>query len=125
MTKPVYTIELTRNDHLFTEIAVHKSGHGRMVFGGDGMWQWGFGTGSSDGSLDHLRSHRKKICWAEWLHNGLLGMHTCILYAEGGPFVVHDRHADYDFMNKLWDFANMLESDVLKLSDEELKVENL
>jgi len=124
MKNSVYTIELTQNDHLFTEITVHKSGHGRKVFRGDGMWQWGFGQPEgSEGSLDHLRSHGQRICWSEWLANGLAGMHTCILYAEGGPFAVHDKHDDYAFMNKLWDFANMKESDVLALSDEELRVE--
>ena len=125
MNLPVYTLELTRNDYTFTEITVHKSGHGRMIFGGDGMWQWGHGMSNGDGSLDHLRSHRKKICWAEWLHNGLMGMHSTILHAEGGPFCVHERHDDYAFMNKIWDFANMEESEVLKLSDDELRVVQL
>jgi len=109
---------------MFAEITVHKSGHGRMLFGGDAMWQWGFGTvEGSDGGLDHLRNHRSAICWAEWLHNGLLGMHTTILHAEGGPFCVHDKHDDYAFMNKIWDFANMQESEVLAHSDEELRVD--
>ena len=125
MTNPVYTIELTRNDYLFSEITVHKSGHGRMLFKGDGMWHWGLGMTANDSSLDHLRNHRQNICWAEWLHNGLLGMHTTILHAEGGPFCVHDGHDDYEFMNKLWAFAEMKESEVLKHSDEELKVELL
>lgn len=125
MGKPVYTLEVTRRDYMFTEITVHKSGAGRMVFTGDGMWQWGFGNECGDGDTDHLRSHRQAICWAEWLHNGLMGMHTTILHAEGGPFSIHDRHDDYAFMNKIWDFANMKESEVLKLSDEELKSELL
>ncbi len=125
MSNAVYTIQLTRCESLFTTIHVHKSGHGAMEFRGDGMWQWGFNPGVNDPGLDHLRNHGRNICWAEWWHNGLLGMHTCILHAEGGPFCVHDRHDDYLFMTKIWDFAHMKESEVLELSDKELRVESI
>lgn len=125
MTNPVYTLELTNAEHLFTTIRVHKSGHGVMEFRGDGMWQWGFGQPpNSDAGVDHLRNHEQNICWAEWLHNGLLGMHTTIFHAEGGPFCIHDRHEDYEFMNKLWRFAHMKESQVLALPRSELRVDH-
>lgn len=33
--------------------------------------------------------------WAQKMHDALHGMHSCIIHAEGGPFVVHDKHPDF------------------------------
>ena len=110
MSNPVFTLELVEAEQCFTTIEVHKSGHGRMEFRGDGMQMWG--STSGDGSTDHIRSHGKHICWAEWLHNVLEGWHTCIFYADD-KFSIHDQHPDYKIVSQLWDFGLMSDKEVL------------
>ena len=42
---------------------------------------------------------------AQKLHDALAGFHSCILHADGGPFVVHDAHPDYPAVRALLDSA--------------------
>lgn len=114
---PAFELQMTQADKQFTTITVFKQGAGRMLFQGDAIWQWGLGFENADGSRDHIRNHGKNICWAEWLHNGLEGMHTCILYT-GDKFCIHEGHPDYDFVSQLWDYGLMNEREVLKLLEE-------
>lgn len=112
---PVYTLKVTRWEYLFTEITVRKQGHGRMIFGGDGYWQWGLGCENGDGTRDHIRNHGRNINWAEWLHNSLEGWHACILHT-GDEFCIHDRHPDYFAVARLWELGDMTDAEVLKLT---------
>jgi len=115
MSKPTFTLALVQADKHHTVILVRKQGHGKMEFRGDAIWQWGLGMTTSDPARDHIRQHGTRICWAEWLHNGLSGVHTTIFYANelGQEFAVHDRHDDYAFVEHLWQLGELTDAEVL------------
>jgi hypothetical protein len=110
--KPIFLIHMAHADRDQTVISVFKQGEGRMEFRSNGIWQWGFGMEHMPPGRDHISNHGTVISWAEWLHNGLMGMHTCILYTDD-EFCVHDRHEDYGFVSRLWDLGLTSDREVL------------
>ena len=122
---PIFTLELTRVEYLFTTITVFESGRpGGIEFRGDGIWQWGLGvpecsTEDYRARRPWIRSHGTRICWAEWLHDGgLEGWHTCVMHA-GDRLAILPHHPDYEFVRRLVAYSEMREADVLKLLEEE------
>ena len=118
--KPVFLLKMTHSDQLSTIIRVHKQGHGRMYFRGDATWQWGAPWNpDTDPAQDHIiRDHSGpvRINWACWLHDGLLGLHTCILYT-GDEFCIHEEHEDYEFVSALFDLGQLLDREVFDLNN--------
>jgi hypothetical protein len=127
---PVFTLELTTADPCFTTIRVHKQGHGVTEFRGDGIQQWGLaGAGVFGPQNTHIRGGKSgplnALCWAEWLHNGLIGPHATIFHAGTDPFVIHGDHEDYAFMSALWDLAQLTDRKVLELVPDTLFLPDL
>lgn len=123
MKNPTFTIQLVEFNYHFTKIEVFKQGVGRTLFCGDAYWQWGMG--SLDFGTAHIRAHETRINWAEWLHNGLEGWHSCILHAEGGPFCIHDKHPDYEFVSMIWDLAQLTDKEVLMYHKDKLRLRDI
>jgi len=80
MNQPIFLLQMVEATRTRTVIEVYKQGVGRMEFRSNAIWQWGMGFENQDGSTDHILNHGKNLSWAEWLHNGLEGWHTCIFY---------------------------------------------
>ena len=115
MDRPVFLLQMVEATRIRTVIEVYKQGVGRMEFRSNAIWQWGMGFENQDGSTDHILNHGKNLSWAEWLHNGLEGWHTCIFYT-GDQFCIHENHSDYEFVAKLFDLGMLPDREVMKLT---------
>lgn len=118
MTKtssPVFLIQLVEDTHHFCTIKVHKTGKGggTVLFKSDAMWKWGMGQTFCPFGEDHIRQYGTIISWAEWLHNGLSGMHATILHCGDDEFCIHDGHEDYAFVSRLYDLSDLTDAEVL------------
>lgn len=116
---PIFFLTMTEYSHLFTTITVRVEGSDNLIhFQGDGIWQWGLGV--PDMSQEQylarktwLRAHQTRICWAEWLHDGLAGMHTCVLYT-GDTLAILPHHPDYEHVAHLVRMSQLPEDQVIK-----------
>lgn len=116
--KPVFRLTLTECTEHHTTITVHVQGIKALIhFRGDALWQWSLGMPPCT-SAEHrkrkpwIRSHGQRICWAEWLHEGLKGWHTCVLHA-GDTLSILPRHPDYDFVARLVHLSQFTDKEIL------------
>lgn len=123
MTKtrpPIFSLTLTEFSREFTTITVKVEGSKNLIqFQGDGIWQWGLGVPDMSeeayqARMPWLRAHQTRICWAEWLHDGLAGMHACVLYT-GDTLAVLPSHPDYAHVAKLVELSAMSDQQVVAL----------
>lgn len=117
---PVLSVTMTECEYHHTTLQVKEEGIAApILFCGDGVWQWGLGVPSMS---EHeyrrrrpwLRSHGTRICWAEWLHDGMEGWHTCVLYT-GDTVAILPHHSDYPFVSRLVALAGLPERDVIMI----------
>mgnify|MGYP000359341723 CR=1 FL=1 len=108
-----FKMKFTQFDHHFTEISVWKGKDPRPVkFGGDAYWQWGMGQDHNDPDTLWLLNHGETINWAQRLHDGLEGWHSCVLHQfEDGFLFILPEHPDYAHVEKMWNEAQKVDGE--------------
>lgn len=82
----------------WSEIRVWRGKDPRYVaFKGDAYWMW----------MDEspYRARRKGFCWAQALHDGLIGPHATILHSGHDRFIVMPEHEDFAHVARMWELA--------------------
>ena len=99
----VQCIELGGNyNGCISEIRVWRGNDPRpTVFGGDAYVQWSLGCNHSP-----YRNYYQGFCWAQALHDGLIGPHATILHSGNDRFAVLPHHEDYAHVARMWDLVN-------------------
>jgi hypothetical protein len=119
MKEPIFNLTLTEFSSDHTTITVREQGISALIhFRGDGIWQWGLAvpamsTAEYRARRTWLRSHGTRICWAEWLHDGLKGWHACVLYT-GDTLAILPDHPDYEHVAELVRLSQLTDPEVIK-----------
>jgi hypothetical protein len=119
--KPTFNLTMTEWSQDHTTITIHEQGIPALIqFRGDGIWQWGLGvpdmpTEEYRARRTWLRAHGQRICWAEWLHDGLEGWHTCVLYT-GDTLAILPHHPDYGHVAKLVILSQLTDKEAIVMS---------
>jgi hypothetical protein len=126
MNKPIFNLTMTEWSSDHTTITVREEGvYAPIHFRGDGIWQWGLGVPDMPEAeyrarRTWIRAHGQRVCWAEWLHDGLEGWHTCVLYT-GDTLAILPKHPDYGHVAKLVKLSQLTDREAIQLVDLEFR----
>ena len=105
LTYRIQVVSWGNSGDCLSELRLFRGKDQRYVsFRGDAYWQWGDTP---------LRNNGSGLCWSQWLHDSLMGMHSTVLHQDQ-VLAVLPFHADYAAVENLWNLANGDEKSALK-----------